>query len=243
VKSEHSTVQWGTTPIPYRIVRSARRRTVSLTIEARDGLIVTAPETAPIAKLDAIVKAKATWVVSRMRLRDELPPALTSREFVSGESFLYLGRQYRLRLIPVPAPRPVALRGGWLEVAVPKGRRRELQKDIVRAALIAWYKRLATERLPDWTQPFAAKLGASISEVRIAEQDKRWGSCSSSILRINWRIIQAPRTLIDYVLAHEVAHLIHEHHGRDFWATLGRILPDYEERRARLKLLGPTLLW
>ena len=92
-------------------------------------------------------------------------------------------------------------------------------------------------------QPFADKLGAPPSEVRIVEQTRRWGSCSTSTLRINWRIIQAPRSLIDYVLAHEVAHLVHEHHGHAFWATLGRILPDYEERRVRLKILGPTLLW
>lgn len=231
------------TSIPYRIVRSARRKTVSLTVDARDGLVLTAPESTPVAKLDAIVKAKARWVVSRLRLRDELPPALLPREFVSGESFLYLGRQYRLRLLSGAASRPVALRGGWLEVSNPNRRDHAIRTDLVRTALIDWYKRLAAERLPSWTQPFADKLGASISEVRIAEQDKRWGSCSGTTMRINWRIIQAPRSLIDYVLAHEVVHLIHEHHGRDFWSTLGRILPDYEDRRSRLKLLGPTLIW
>jgi predicted metal-dependent hydrolase len=63
------------------------------------------------------------------------------------------------------------------------------------------------------------------------------------VLRINWRILQAPKRLVDYVVAHEVTHLIHEHHGRAFWATLGRVMPDYEARKERLRELGPRWVW
>jgi predicted metal-dependent hydrolase len=241
--AERSIVTWGTTQIPYQVRRSARRATVSLTIDPRDGLLVTAPQTTPLSKLDAVVKAKARWIVSRLKLHDELPPPLLAREFISGESFLYLGRQCRLRLLSGEPARPVALHGGWLELPIPKGLSPKEQGAYARTALVAWYKRLAAERLPTWARLFADKLGAPLTEVLIADQTKRWGSCASCVLRFNWRIIQAPRSLIDYVLAHEAVHLVHEHHGREFWATLGRILPDYEERKTRLKQLGPTLLW
>jgi hypothetical protein len=79
--------------------------------------------------------------------------------------------------------------------------------------------------------------------VLVREQEKRWGSCSRGVVRFNWRIIQAPMRLVDYVVAHEVVHLLHDAHGREFWAALGRLLPDYEARRARLHAEGPRLIW
>lgn len=241
--TERSAVQFGTTRIPYQIHRSARRATVSLTVDAAEGLIVTAPQTTAIAKLDSVVRAKARWIIARLHQGRELMPPTPAREFVSGESFLYLGRQCRLRLLAGSPAQPVALRGGWLELHVPKGLARDKRSVYARAALVAWYKRLASERISGWTQHWADRLGVSVDDVLITEQTKRWGSCANRILRINWRIIQAPRSLVGYVLAHEVTHLVHEHHGRAFWATLGRILPDYEARKAALKKLGPTLVW
>jgi hypothetical protein len=78
----------------------------------------------------------------------------------------------------------------------------------------------------------------------ICEQRKRWGSCDArGTLRINWRIVQAPIPLIEYVLGHELVHLAHRSHGPEFWATLGRMMPDYEERRRRLREMGPGLEW
>jgi predicted metal-dependent hydrolase len=78
----------------------------------------------------------------------------------------------------------------------------------------------------------------------VAEPPKRWGSTTKAgIVRINWRVLQCPVSLVDYVLAHELVHLIHEDHSRAFWATLGRIMPDYEERKKRLREMGPRLVW
>ncbi|WP_434041651.1 MULTISPECIES: M48 metallopeptidase family protein [Sorangium] len=102
---------------------------------------------------------------------------------------------------------------------------------------------MATERLPAWAAPWALKLGVAFQRILVTDQAKRWGSCSRGVLRLNWRIVQAPRTLVDYVLAHELAHLIHDDHGREFWGALGRVMPDYEARRAGLGELGPALLW
>jgi len=77
----------------------------------------------------------------------------------------------------------------------------------------------------------------------VREQEKRWGSCAPGVVRFNWRIVQAPMRLLDYVVAHEIAHLLHGDHGKAFWARLGRVLPDYEVRRAELQTLGTLLIW
>ena len=86
--------------------------------------------------------------------------------------------------------------------------------------------------------------GLEAPSVIVCEQKKRWGSCDSlGVLRLNWRIIQAPGKLIDYVLVHEVAHICNRNHDRKFWASVARRMPDYEERKARLRELGPSLVW
>ncbi len=239
--SERSQITWGTTTIRYEIRRSARRATAALTIDPETGLVVTAPKGTSIEKLDAVVRAKARWVVERLKRRSDRPPAPTTKEFVSGETFRYLGRQCRLKLVPSGVG--VSLRGGWLEVSTPKGLALDERRRHVGDAVRRWYVGHARERLPGWTRAWAAKAKLEVERVVVTEQAKRWGSCSGGVVRVNWRIIQAPRSLVDYVLAHEVTHLAHEEHGPAFWAALGRLLPDYEVRRAGLKEIGATLVW
>lgn len=241
MRVERSSIEWGTTTIPYQIERSHRRATVSLAIDPVRGLLVTAPQTTTIAKLDAVVRSKARWIMNRMP-RD---PGTTvcSREFVTGETFLYLGRQVRLRLMRTAMLTAPRLHSGWLELSLPSGHSRIETPVLARTALVTWYRRLAAERIPNWTAAWAKKLRVEYKKVLITDPAKRWGSCAGGILRFNWRIIQAPRNLVDYVIAHELVHLIHEHHDRTFWSTLGRLLPDYEDRKRRLKELGPRLVW
>lgn len=241
--TERSAVQWGTTTIPYEIRRSTRRATVSLTIDPRAGLLVTAPGTTPVPRLDAVVRTKAQWVVERLKRTSDPPPPLPDRELVSGETFLYLGRQLRLRVLEDAPPAPIRLHAGWLELPLPRGLEVAHRARYTRAALVDWYRRRATLRLPPLVETWSARAELSAKDVIITEQAKRWGSCSDGTLRLNWRILQAPRSLMDYVVAHEVVHLAHEHHGPAFWAMLGRLMPDYEERKARLRELGPRLVW
>ena len=106
-----------------------------------------------------------------------------------------------------------------------------------------WYRRRAEERLPAEVAQWAGKLDRTAPRVIVADQEKRWGSCSKGVVRLNWRIVQAPPRVIAYVVAHEVVHLLHEDHSRAFWAALGRLLPDYEVRKARLQELDEAMVW
>jgi predicted metal-dependent hydrolase len=244
VESSRSIVTFGGTQIAYSIRRSSRRSTVSIAIDPTEGVLVTAPRPASLERLDRIVHAKAPWIIDRLKRRSDLPPPMPAREFVSGETFLHLGRQHRLRLDLNEEPRPMRLESGWFCLPVPCTFPEEHRGRFVRAALIDWYKRRASRCLPQRMQHWSAKLHIDEPELLLVESRKRWGSASASgTVRINWRIIQAPLSLVDYVVLHELVHLRHPNHTHHFWGAIGRVMPDYEGRKARLRALGPRLEW
>ena len=239
--AETSAVIWGGARMTYAIRRSARRKkTVAVTVDAGGSVVLVAPERFPTDRLDALVRRKAPWIAQRLRHVQAHDPPPAPREFVSGESVRYLGRHYRLK-VAAGAAGGATLRGGWLLVPAPDGVERTAH---VRAALVAWYRRRAAERLPERVAAWRAKAGVPMPRVVIANQRKRWGSCGrNGTIRLNWRIMQAPMRLVDYVVVHELAHLRHPGHGRDYWQAVGRILPDYERRREDLRQRGPILDW
>jgi predicted metal-dependent hydrolase len=240
---ERSEIQWGTTRIAYGIQRSSRRKTVGVTVAPPGQVLLTAPRGVPVERLDAVVQAKARWITSRLRRVRPEEPRLGPREFLSGESYLYLGRQYRLAVQAGGESAEVRLERGRLRVQVPRGFQEEERARAVREALAGWYRERARERLTAQVGGWARRMGQEEPRVQVREQERRWGSCSAGVVRFNWRIIQAPMRLVDYVVAHELVHLVHEAHDKAFWAALGRLLPDYEARREQLRATGPRLIW
>lgn len=241
---EHSEVQYGRTTIPFVVRRSSRRTTVALTVEAPGNLVVTAPTGTSIDKLNGVVRNKARWIVERIKRTSDLPPPSShGREFVTGESVLYLGRQYRLKVVVGDASEAV-LRAGWLRVPVGARLERDERARAVRHGLRGWLKEHADLYLPDRLAMVCRSHGIERPSIIVREQRKRWGSCDArGTLRINWRIIQAAPRLIDYVLVHELVHLRHPNHTREFWAEVERLMPDFERRRQALRRVGPSLEW
>jgi len=235
--AEQSIVQFGRTFIPYCIERGQRHRTVAIAVDPERGIRVRAPQHTPVTALDDIVRRKAKWIIDKRRQQEDLPPRPTPREFVNGETFLYAGRQYRLKLVPRTerAGQRVRLVGAHLQVSA--GER-------IRHFLVAWYRERALERVDTRMHVWAERLRAFPTRVSVREQRARWGSADArGNLRINWRIVQAPTRLLDYVIAHELVHLLHHDHTRDFWSTLGRVMPDYEARREKLRVIGRAMVW
>lgn len=231
---EQSEVQYGTTPIAYTVIRGRRKKTVAIAVDS-SGVLLRAPAGVPLKKLDEIVLKKARWITQKKQRQSDLPPAPDQREFVSGETFLYLGRQYRLKVIK--HGEDTKLIGGWL--VVPGD-----QAEEVRRQLVNWYKRRAVERIPERVAIWSKRLGEEPADVLIRDQQKRWGSCTTKgVIRINWRIIQAPLRVVDYVVVHELVHLRRQHHTRAFWADIGRVMNDYDARREKLRRLGRVAVW
>lgn len=238
---ETSTVTWGGTEIAYSIRRSARRKkTVAVTVEPGGSVLIIAPSDLGTEELDAIVTRKAPWIARRAERVKAQAPVRGPREFVSGESVLYLGRHYRLKVLPGETGN-VKLRGGWVRVPAPSG---EEQSVSVRTGLVSWFRHHARNRLPERVEAWQAKVGVAMPLVIISDQQKRWGSCDGDgRIRLNWRIIQAPMRLIDYVVVHELVHLKHRGHGQEFWRAVGRVMPDYEGRQEQLRRVGAELAW
>lgn len=237
---ERSQVQYGRTTIPYGIRRSGRRGTVAVAVEPSGEVLLTAPTSTPVDRLDRLVHQKARWIVARRRQAQALTVPSPGREFISGETFFYLGRQYRL-LVRQGAT-AARLYRGRLEVHAPGSGATRAQQ--VRAALIGWYRQQATRRLAARVRYWAGRLGVTVRSVLVREQQKRWGSCDATgDVRLNWRIMQASAGLVDYVVAHELVHLRHRDHGVAFWRMLGRAMPDYEARRTALKRWGGQVQW
>jgi len=240
---EQGQVIFGTSTIDYRGERSDRRKTVTVAVDPAEGVILKAPTDVSGQRLDDVVTTKGPWILQRIMEYRELGPPPPPREYVSGESYLYLGRHYRLKVQRVGSrekPR-TALRGAFLVVEVARELKGEERKETVRGALTSWFRRQAGRRLPERVAIYAARADLECPPVLIRSQQKRWGSCSNKgELRFNCRIVMAPMSLVDYVVAHETCHLDVRDHSSAFWKLLGSILPNYEERRARLRIEG---LW
>ena len=213
---------------------------MAVTVDPAGDVLLVAPEHFSTSRLDAVVRRKAAWIAQRRRHVQSHDPPRATREFVSGESVLYLGRHYRLKVHPNETGE-AKLRGGWLHVPAPAGAQPTAH---VRTALVSWFRRHAAERLPERVEAWRAKAGVAMPSVVIADQQKRWGSCDrNGTIRFNWRIIQAPMRLVDYVVVHELVHLRHRGHGRDYWRALGRVMPDYERHREDLRQRGRECTW
>jgi hypothetical protein len=242
--NEQDAVQWGTTRIAYVVRRSARRATVALTVEGDGRLVVTAPAGVGVEKLRDVVRRKAAWAAQRMKRAGELPPAPGERELVDGETVLYRGRQLRLKVVETAVEAAPRMRAGWYEVPVPAGLGEAARRAEVRRRLVASLRGHAERHLGRRLAELCRARGIERPVMVVREQRRRWGSCDAKgTLRINWRIIQAPDALIDYVLAHELVHLSHPRHGAEFWASLGRLMPDYERRRSKLREMGKRFAW
>ena len=221
------------------VVRSARR-TAALHIVGND-LQVRVPKDLGDERVAAILQQKRPWIVSKVAELKRMPPQQT-KELVSGESFPYLGRNYRLK---VQDGRQVGLclSGGHLQATIRPTEQGEQRQQRIQQYLDSWYKSRALERLTDKTDRYAEQIGVSPSGISVRNLRSRWGSCDSrGQLLFNWNIIKAPHAIADYVVVHELCHLIHPNHSKEFWQVVSRHDPAYAEHRQWLKERGEALL-
>ena len=224
---------YGDRRIPYRLRRSDRK---GLRIVVRPDLTVTAdaPRGFSEEEVTTVIDAKARWVARQVESFTEFHPLPTPHRFVSGETLVYLGRQYRLK-VETGAKAPAKLRGRYLHVAVPdKG-----DRTAVRQAVQRWYRGRAEEVFRRYLArclEVAERHGVREPEMMIRQMRTRWGSCSSAgRLTLNVKLVQAPVHCIEYVIMHELCHLVHHDHSARFYRLLGRCMPDWERRREVLR--------
>lgn len=186
--------------------------------------------------VDRRVLRRARWIREKVEYFRKFEPKIPPRRYVGGETHLFLGRQYRLKLVASPET-GVKLKGGYFYVSVANLDRPEE----IRSLLDAWYSFHATLL-------FQKRLRACCDAVRwpneplppikVRKMKRRWGSCSSrGVIVLNRALVEAPLFCVDYVIMHELCHLKVSGHGPKFWALMHRRMPDYIERRKRLEML------
>lgn len=203
---------------------SARRRTVALTVERDGALTVSAPEGADVAAIEDFVREKRPWLYRKLAEKEAMQRPVATKQYVSGEGFPYLGRSYRLLLVD---EQEVSLK---LEAGRFRLRRSEAATG--RETFVRWYGDHARPWLLQRVEGFAPRVGVTPMGVEIRDLGHRWGSCSKSgKLNFHWATILLPASIVEYVVVHELVHLVEANHTPEFWLRLERAMPDYEQRK------------
>jgi hypothetical protein len=229
--------------IRYEIVRGRRKRTVAIRLDSASAVTVFAPRRLDEEGIRAIVRKKAPWILRKQAKIRESGAAHPPKQYISGEVFPYLGRRYRLEVSSLSREgAPLCrLKRGRFRVEIPMALSGEKGRAAVKRAVREWYQRRAEERIRERLPLFAAELGVKAAGIEIRDQKGRWGSCSrTGVLRFNWRIAAASPDLVDYLIVHELSHLLHPDHSPRFWQCVGRLIPDCDRMRALLREHGPV---
>lgn len=218
--------------ISYLLRRSPRRRSIGLKIDP-SGLTVSVPARLPQHEWEAVLREKSGWVRDKLeQMRIQAVPDFCWRD---GEFIPYLGRSLELA-VEGGGPRNLPVRlDSLLRVALPDpGDSAALSKKVVQ-----WYQREALALFQDRVHFLARQLDVAVSQLALTNARTRWGSCTSAgAIRLNWRLIKAPLAVIDYVVVHELAHLIELNHSTAFWQIVAQACPDFREQRAFLRKHG-----
>ena len=221
--------------LTYTIQRSQRRRRVTITVERDRSVVVHAPEGISDEKIRQVVESKRQWIYEKTNHPQKYRslPHPPGKELVSGESVLYLGRQYRIEIVET----------GLTEIQFAQRFLIPASKDSKRVeTLREWYVRKAKEKIVPRVKQHARQLGVEVGEVRIVDNRYRWGSCTpNSNVNLNWRLIKAPMFVIDYVIIHELAHLIEANHTPRFWNIIRAQTPTMDKAKAWLREYGQLL--
>jgi hypothetical protein len=213
--------------VGYRL-RRARRRSIGLVIDD-DGLRVAAPGYTPIAEVEAFIREKARWVLRKLYAwrAAPKPPVVNWSE---GATIALLGEPVSIELLPGRCD--ISLQDGRLSIGLaPRAEPAALRK-----RGIAWLKDRALALFGERLELYAASLGVPTPALTLSNARTQWGVCQEDgHVRLNWRLIHLPLHLIDYVVAHELAHLREMNHSARFWAVVGRLYPDYEAARRELR--------
>lgn len=225
--------------IQYQLLPGADRQTTDIVIE-RDGVVrVRPPLRMTPEQVDETVFSKRMWIYRNMAEWHDLNATRIVREWVNGESFLYLGSSYRLSLVDAQ-DEALKLKDGRFQLlrsVMTQGGREAAQH-----AFEQFYKDKGLPRIQQRVTHFATRVGVKAGEVQVKNLGYRWASCMpNSTLHFHWKCLMAPLTVIDYIVVHELCHTRHRDHSDAFWNEVDKVLPQYRERKEWLRQRGANL--
>jgi predicted metal-dependent hydrolase len=226
------TIQFGSATIEY-LLSFSERKSLGITVTPGLEVLVKAPEGTPIEAIRARIKKKAPWILKQQSFFLSFHPKMPARRYVSGETHLYMGRQYRLK-VTEGKKEAVHYRGRFIEVTTAK-------KDKVEALMKQWYREKAKAKFAELAEPLIQRFknyGVEPSALYIQDMPRRWGSCTpKGKIILNPELIKAPRPCIEYVIVHELCHLVHHDHTQKFFDLQTKEMPDWPKWKDKLERL------
>jgi len=225
--------------IEYQLQPGSQRKTTDIVIERNGQVVVRPPEGLTPEHVDALVESKRMWIYRNLAEWKDLNAAAVAREWVNGETFLFLGKAYRLSLVS-GQDGDLKLREGRFCLS------RELIEQggtqAAREAFESFYTDKGQQRYANRVAHYAPKVGVEVCQIRVKDMGYRWASCGSTgTLNFHWKCMMAPPRIIDYIAVHELCHFHHRNHSDAFWNEVDKILPDWRERKEWLRARGASL--
>jgi predicted metal-dependent hydrolase len=230
--NEPRRIRLGEREVDFLLKRGLKRRRAVLTVDER-GLTVSVPWRTSDRYISRFLQDSASWVLRKLETWESRKPK--PRQWQDGELIDYLGRQLHLLLATDQYPLVQLRDGDVLALSLPEPH----TADAVRAALVKWYRRHAQAHFRARVEHFSARLTVEAPRVFISNAQTRWGSCNAKReVRLSWRLMQAAPHIVDYVVAHELAHLRQMNHSARFWRVVETLCPEYASARAELDAMG-----
>jgi len=224
----------------YNLIRRPKRKTLSIVIRANNDVDVLVPARTPVAFVDQFVSSKSEWIKQKLHFNSEIKPPHKAKAFKQGELFQLTGASLTLEIRT--GKRAAESDGEKLIVSLPNSTKDEKKTDIIRRMIEKWYREQAETHLNQRSKKLAELIGKAPTYIGVKGYKSRWGSCHlDGRIYFNWRLIMAPAWVIDYVVLHELCHLVHHNHSRNYWSLVETVMPDYRNAKNWLKVNGATL--
>jgi len=218
--------------IEYQI-KYSNRKTLNISVERDRSIIVRAPHYLTAEKIDKIVQSKRQWIKEKLNHTQKYPLVGDSKEFVSGETLMYLGKNYQLLVVDEEFE-DIQFDQRFKISKANQPKANELFKK--------WYLKQALIKIEPLATKYAKSLGVQYNQFKTSEMKYRWGSCTpANNIIFNWRIIKAPMYVLEYLVAHELVHLLENNHTPRFWNILSIQVPNYQKAKNWLKKHGNVL--
>ena len=223
----------------YTVIRRRRKRHLTLTVSSDNTVSVSVPKRISEKEIKEFVLEKIDWVKQKISHNKKTKKPYVPKQFIEGEEYLLLGQPYSLVIKQAPRARTQA-ETGILKVGVPKRTRNV--KNYVQSRIIDWYKQAAFKILLKRISMYEKAIGVNITDLKIKTLKSSWAHCTrKGAVTFSWSLVMAPLNIVDYVVVHELCHLIHLNHSQRFWSKVAAIIPNYKQCKKWLLVNENTL--
>lgn len=222
-------------PFQYKVIRVRRLSAATkISVHPERGVVVHAPFWLPLSAIQKFVEDKSEWITKHLK---KATPAVT-KNYSEGEKHFYFGQEYPLKLNPeeTPVRTSAELIGDAIVINIFQGHDGEKKSTEIKESLLRWYLETGIAVITERVNFYTEKIGVDYSRIDIKKVSSIWGSCSpGNRLCFNRKLVMAPHEVVDYVVIHEVCHLVHRNHSSRFWGLVARFDPRYKEHRRWLR--------